>query len=93
MAHHPLAATAARLLLVTVLAGSVVACDDDNGGGGDDGGDVGDGGGVDPGADAIQAQFGDGFRTAFEADANDEPIDPAPGDLVDVDRTADPIDF
>lgn len=50
----------------------------------------GGGGGGDP--VAFEDNFGAGFATAFQADANDDPIDPMAGDIVDIDPTADPLE-
>lgn len=42
---------------------------------------------------SLAAKFGAGFASIFGASANAEPKDPAPGDIVAVNASADPIDF
>ncbi len=45
-----------------------------------------------PAPPPVQTQFGAGFQAAFVRVRNSDPVDPAPGDIVDIDPTADPID-
>lgn len=73
-----------KALLVVTAAFVLTACDSSGGGGGKDDGDS---------AKNLEDNFGAGFATAFNADANAEPIDPSRDDLIAVDPTADPIDF
>lgn len=68
--------------VLTVAAFALAACDDD-----DNGNDNGSAGG-DP-----QDEFGATFAGAFDADANDAPIDPQPGDAGKLSLTDDPVDF
>ena len=71
-----------RLAPVLLLAAfALAACNDDED-------SAGGGGGGDP-----QDQFGSAFAQAFDADANDEPVDPEPGDAGELSLTADPVDF
>ncbi len=70
-----------KALWVTTMAFALAACDSDGGGGGGDQ------------ARNLEDNFGAGFAAAFNADANDEPIDPSRDDIIAVDPTADPIDF
>jgi hypothetical protein len=71
-----------KLTSVLVLAAfALAACDDNDN-------DDGDANGGDP-----QDQFGSTFSTAFNADANDEPIDLEPGDAGALSPTKDPVDF
>lgn len=72
-----------KLTSVLVLAAFALAACDDN----DDDDD-----GAANGGD-LQDQFGSTFSTAFNADANDEPIDPDGGDLEGASLTDDPVDF
>ena len=77
----------------SILALGLSAC----GGGGDGdispppgGGGGGGGGGGDP--MIFADNFGDTFSAAYQADENDEPIDPMDGDLPAIDKTADPLE-
>ncbi len=71
-----------RLPAVLVMAALVLtACGDD-----DDDDDNG-------GQAGVEQQFGDKFADAFNADPNDEPIDPMPGDIIPISFTDDPVDF
>lgn len=38
-------------------------------------------------------QLGGGFNAAFSALSTDTPLDPVPGDIINIDPTADPIDI
>lgn len=77
-----------KLTSVLVLSAFVLAaCDDD-----DNNNDNDNDNGADIGGDP-QDQFGSTFSTAFDADENDEPIDPQPGDIAEVSKTDDPVDF
>lgn len=69
-------------LILGLAAGVLAACDDDDNGNGNGNGQR------DP-----QDRFGQVFASAFDADANDDPVDPMPGDLPAVSFTDDPIDF
>jgi hypothetical protein len=40
----------------------------------------------------VQTQFGAGFQAAFVRVRDSDPLDPADGDIIPVDPTADPID-
>jgi len=44
------------------------------------------------GADAPQDNFGASFKTAFEQNPYAEPIDPVAGDIIPLDKTAEPFD-
>lgn len=80
-----------RITSIVLLAAlTLAACNDDdgdddngNGNGGGNGGEVSG----DP-----QDQFGSTFADAFNADANDEPIDPVAGDAGGPSLTDDPED-
>lgn len=39
------------------------------------------------------SQLGGGFNAAFNALPTDTPLDPVPGDIINIDPTADPIDI
>ena len=42
---------------------------------------------------SVAGQLGAGFASIFGAAANSQPKDPAPGDIVPVNKTAQPINF
>jgi len=45
------------------------------------------------GDDSPQGQAGAGFAAAFNRGSFEEPVDPMDGDIVALDKTAEPIDF
>ena len=86
-----------KLVLAAVLVAGLSAC-----------GSGGNGGGTNPSPPVggtpppvttppapptLAEQFGSVFATIFNADPNSEPRDPADGDIVAVNLTAEPIDF
>jgi hypothetical protein len=81
-----------RLLLrsagAAVVAAALAACD----GGGGDGGTVTPTPTPDPPA-RLEDQFGANFGAAFRAAANMDPRDPAPGDLIPISFTTDPVNI
>ena len=46
-----------------------------------------------PATPTLAERFGAGFAAIFNADANAEPRDPKPEDIIAVNLTAEPIDF
>ena len=86
--------TMKRVLLHSAAAAALAAGLSACGGGG--GGDGGGGGGTDtppPQSSRLEDQFGVNFGTAFRAAANGDPRDPAPGDLIPVSFTTDPVNI
>ncbi len=43
-------------------------------------------------AEPVQDKLGAGFSAAFNAEANGEPVRPADGDIIALDKTAEPFD-